>query len=233
MKVPASPSVITAQISPGILLDARRALIHPAEGWMAVTDLHYGYEIHRSRQGALLPDWGMNQCRTTLLALIHDHQPRRLILVGDIMDGSGSVAQTGAFLDELRNHVADLILIEGNHDRTALKKGWPFLRYHREGSFVFHHGHLDIALPSISQPALRDEVEETYITGHEHPAVTLRDGAGLKLKLPAFIQQRTSHDRQNWVLPAFSPWAAGGAHTSPNHPQTTWVCSPGRVWKLR
>jgi hypothetical protein len=33
------------------------------------------------------------------------------------------------------------------------------------------------------------------------------------------------------VLPAFSPWAAGGAYSS-SSARRTWLCTPGRVWPL-
>jgi uncharacterized protein len=228
----ATPPAITAEIAPGILLDSRRALVHQNLGWMAVADLHYGYEVHRSRQGALLPNWGMGQCRATLLALIHDHRPERLIIVGDIMDGSGSVAQTGAFLDNLRTYVPDLILIEGNHDRSGLKKGWNLQKAHREQDILFHHGHHGIAPPSLADDLFATHPQVTLVTGHEHPAVSLRDGAGFKLKLPAFVQQRIRPEMQHWILPAFSPWASGGEYTSEHEPLATWACAPARVWRL-
>lgn len=225
-----TPPAIAAEVAPGILLDSRRALVHRSQGWMALADLHYGYEINRSQQGALLPTWGMEKCRSTTLNLIQDYRPQRLILVGDIMDGGGSVAQTGAFIDYLRTLVHELILIEGNHDRSGLKTGWHLKRSHREAEFIFHHGHLGIAPPSILEapdPAI------TLITGHEHPAVSLRDRAGMRLKLPAFIQQRLQHGTQHWILPAFSPWASGGEYTSPYEPLGTWVCAHAHVWKVR
>jgi metallophosphoesterase superfamily enzyme len=51
----------------------------------------------------------------------------------------------------------------------------------------------------------------------------VRDGAGLRLKLPAFVQ----NDRC-WIMPAFSPWAAGTVW--PQEEQTRiWLCSPTRI----
>jgi len=34
---------------------------------------------------------------------------------------------------------------------------------------------------------------------------------------------------ERWLLPAFSPWAAGGAYKSTAIIQQ-WICAPGRVW---
>jgi hypothetical protein len=66
-------------VGDGVILDARHALVHPGAGWMAVADVHFGYEARRRRAGALLPDWGMPQCERVLHELVQDHQPARLI----------------------------------------------------------------------------------------------------------------------------------------------------------
>jgi metallophosphoesterase superfamily enzyme len=57
--------------------------------------------------------------------------------------------------------------------------------------FDFHHGHC--------AAGTSDRIQ---IIGHHHPAGTVRDGAGLRLKFPAFVQQGNC-----WIMPAFSPWA--------------------------
>lgn len=214
-------------MAPGVRLDSRRALFHETQGWLAVADLHYGYEVHRRRQGALLPDWGMPQCEEVLRGLLEDHQPRCLILVGDVMDGAGSAPQTAELLDRLEALVPEIVCIEGNHDRPALRKQRPFVKQHLEEGFVFHHGHQ-------TQPGAMDAGEErcVHITGHEHPAWTLRDGAGLRLKLPALVRQQVGPGLEHWILPAFSPWAAGGEYSSPLPRLATWVCAPGRVWQV-
>lgn len=208
-----------ADVGQGVLLDARGALIHPEQGWMAVADVHFGYEARRQRAGALLPDWGMPQCEASLHTLLLDHEPRRLILVGDIMDGGGSVDETLALLNRLRARV-EVVCVEGNHDRAGLRRGVEMTRSHQEAGFLFEHGHLPLS-----------DHEGVVITGHEHPAINLRDGAGLRLRLPVLVQEQTAPATQRWILPAFSPWAAGGEYRSEHARLKTWVCAPGRVWR--
>lgn len=222
MKRPVSSKTpACAEIAPGVVLDSRRALVHRTQGWMAVADLHYGYERHRRRQGALLPDWGMAATAETLHALVADHAPQRLILAGDIMDGAGSAEETAVFLEELRSRVV-VVCLRGNHDRPALSRRLTMERTHSEEGFLFHHGHETVE----AEPSL------IHITGHEHPAVKLSDGAGLRLKLPALVCEGLPCGGQRWVLPAFSPWAAGGELDSAHERLATWVCAPGRVWRL-
>lgn len=221
----------TAKVAPSVWLDSRLALVHETAGWMAVSDLHYGYELNRNRRsGALLPNWGMAQVEQRLTALLEHHRPRRLILVGDIMDGGGSVKETLDFLGRLSGRVTEVVCVAGNHDRPTLKRALEFLPSHREGEFFFHHGH-----------RLKSVLEQTagwqgcvHVTGHEHPAFSLSDGAGLRLKLPALVRERLDAELspERWILPAFSPWAGGGDYTSPHLRLATWVCGGGRVWEV-
>jgi len=222
---PPSPRPGFTPVANGIWLDHRHALVNPALGWIAIADLHYGYELRRRREGHLTPDWGRATLEARLTSLLHDHQPATLILVGDIMDGAASVSETLDFLDRLRLSVDRLIPIAGNHDRTTLRRDSAFVSQHHADGFFFHHGHepLPAGLPSGT----------TVITGHHHPAVALRDGAGLRLKLPALIREHLpSPNLEQWILPAFSPWAAGGEYQSPHPRLATWLCSPNRVWPL-
>lgn len=216
-------SSVAIPVAGGVLLDSRRALVNAEQGWMAVADLHYGYELRRRRAGALLPEWGMLQCEETLVALLKEHRPRRLILVGDVMDGAGSLEETLGLLERL-SQVTELVCIEGNHDTPGLKKGASMVAGWRENGFVFEHGH---------RPLSPNPPPGVTITGHEHPALRLDDGAGLRLKLPALVMEQTAEGCRRWILPAFSPWAAGGEFkpAAAGAVLTTWACAPGRVWK--
>ncbi len=211
-------------LSHGAWLDHRLALVHPEQGWLAVADLHLGYARRRRQGGFLIPDWGGEEIEDRLSALLLSHQPRRLILVGDIVDGAGSVDEGLKVLERLRARVPELLLLAGNHDRPALRRAARFLASHEETGFIFHHGHLNPACPAGS----------IEITGHHHPAVLLRDGAGLRLKLPALIRERDpgGSAAERWILPALSPWAAGGEYHSPYERLATWACAPGRVWPM-
>ena len=216
----------TANVTSDVLLDSRRALVHSTQRWMAVADIHFGYEVRRQKQGALLPDFGMSHIEETLAALVAEHLPRRLILVGDIMDGGASVEETARLLENLQPHVSEIICVLGNHDRPALRRRWPFVEVHREEGFVFSHGHHFSAVEKVCTQA-----DLVHITGHEHPAITLNDGAGLRLRLPALVKEKLAAPRERWILPAFSPWAAGGGYHCKGGPVEHWICAPGRIWR--
>ena len=194
------------------MLDARLALYHRRECWLAVADVHFGYELSQRAAGALFPLWGMDSIESRLGALLADFCPERLIIVGDFVHDRAAREPALALLGRLRTQ-AEVVLLAGNHDRYAFGPAEARPWYITD-KFCFHHG--DGTAPA--EGAGRWE-----IIGHHHPAGTLRDGAGLALKLPAFVQTES-----RWVLPAFSPWAAGGGGGF-GRGTRRWLCGPKRI----
>jgi metallophosphoesterase superfamily enzyme len=211
-------SASRVQIEPECILDARLALYHRAEKWLAVADVHFGYELSQRATGALFPLWGMAEIEERLFGLLTDYRPERLIIVGDFVHDGAARLHALDLLGRLAGGLharpgCEVVLIGGNHDRRAFAAD-EFCVCHATERFYFHHG---------DGPGPADLGNRIAIIGHHHPAGVLRDGAGLALKLPAFVQ-----DGRQWILPAFSPWAAGGC--GPFAPGARfWLCSPGRI----
>ena len=194
------------------LLDARLAIFHRVERWLAVADVHLGYELSQRAAGALFPIWGTDSVEARLLALLEDYRPAQLVIVGDFVHDRVGRPAALRLLTKLREH-SEVVLVAGNHDRRAFTADEMCVSWTTE-RFCFHHG--DGTPPA--EAAGRREV-----IGHHHPAGTLQDGAGLALKLPAFVEVG-----ERWVLPAFSPWAAGGGGRFGTDARR-WLCSPKRV----
>ena len=210
-----------AAVAPGVFLDPRLAVFHEGESWLAVADLHYGFEVSLRAAGALVPAYGMDDIEGRLRGLLADYAPTRLLLLGDLIHSGAARQEADALLHRLRETAGptgcEVIPLLGNHDRRAFA-GAGLGEYFATDGFFFHHG---------DQPAPAELVGERIIVeGHHHPAATLRDGAGLALKLPAFI---VSADGRRWTLPAFSPWAAGGGGSRFRAGARRWVCAPQRV----
>ena len=74
-----------ALIAESVLLDSRLALFHEQERWLAVADLHFGYELSQRVAGRLVPFWGMESIETRLRQLVCDYNPATLILLGDLV----------------------------------------------------------------------------------------------------------------------------------------------------
>ena len=202
-----------ALVADDTLLDGRLALFHRVERWLAVADLHFGYELSQRAAGWLVPMWGMASISERLAQLVEEYQPRQLIILGDLVHDRTAALEAAELLRGLRD-VCEPIVVAGNHDRqlrgeVEMVESWETERFH------FHHGHC---------PA--EPLDRIQIIGHHHPAGTISDGAGLRLKCPAFIQQSSC-----WIMPAFSPWASGTKWTD-DEPGRIWLCTADRVLQL-
>ncbi|MFL6530574.1 MAG: metallophosphoesterase [Chthoniobacterales bacterium] len=213
MRSPTALPHYKAVVAPDVLLDGRLALFHQTQRWLAVADLHFGYELSQRAAGRLLPMWGMSTIEERLRALIADYEPRHVVIVGDVVHDRTATDEARELIARL-GALCELIVLAGNHDRRSaallgLQDSW------RSDGFYFHHGHCESEADGAIQ-----------IIGHHHPTGTVHDGAGLRLKLPAFVQQGTC-----WILPAFSPWAAGAAWQADTGSRL-WLCTPQRILRL-
>jgi uncharacterized protein len=202
-----------ARVAEDVLLDGRLALFHQEQRWLAVADLHFGYELSQRAAGRLMPMWGMTSVEDRLKELLADYQPRQLIIVGDVVHDRSAAGEAAGLIGRLAE-ICGPIVLAGNHDRqlgasVALRDSW------RTDGFYFHHGH-----------CAAEVWDAVQIIGHHHPAGSITDGAGLRLKLPAFVQQANC-----WILPAFSPWAAGASWEA-DAESRMWLCTPKRILRI-
>jgi DNA ligase-associated metallophosphoesterase len=200
-------------IGANVVLDGRLSLFHKRQRWLAVADLHFGYEVSQRTAGNLFPLWGMQTTEDRLKNLLQHYKPKHLVLLGDLVHDNAGRRELSSLVKRL-GQACNVVLIAGNHDRS-LAKHVELVDSWRSDGYDFHHGH---CLPERS--------DCVQIIGHYHPAGTVRDGAGLRLKLPAFVQQDKC-----WILPAFSPWAAGTEWTQTSSARV-WLCSPERILRL-
>ena len=201
-----------ALIADDIVLDGRLALFHQRERWLAVADLHFGYELSQRAAGRLVPLWGMETISHRLLQLVEEYQPRQLIVLGDLVHDKTAALEASKLLERLAKFCGTMV-IAGNHDRQ-LRSKFEMVDSWETDHFHFHHGH-----------CATDCADRIQIIGHHHPAATITDGAGLRLKCPAFVQQSRC-----WIMPAFSPWA-GGTNWRWND-ESVWLCTPTRVLRM-
>lgn len=220
---PLAKGAATAGISEGLILDGRLALVDAAARWLAVADLHFGYEANRRREGALWPLWGMESVAARLESLVHDWRPETLILVGDVVDGSAAPDEAIQWLAAVHTLAPSLILVEGNHDRGPVRREFDWVDSWQSGNLFFEHGHLNRSAPEGL----------TRIRGHLHPSVNFHDGTGTRLRLPSLVLEESPGGDREIILPAFSPWAGGTRHVAAGPASVRqWACSPKRVFEV-
>jgi uncharacterized protein len=202
-----------ALVADDILLDGRLALFHKTERWLAVADLHFGYELSQRAAGALVPLWGMATISQRLNELVSEYEPQRLIVLGDLVHDKTAAREAAELLRGFAKS-CEVVVVAGNHDRQ-LRGHVEMVDSLETERFHFHHGHCAAEVANRIQ-----------IIGHHHPAAVITDGAGLRLKCPAFVQQSYC-----WIMPAFSPWAAG-TRWEPDDSSRIWLCTADRVFAL-
>jgi len=207
-----------ALIAESVLLDSRLALFHERENWLAVADLHFGYELSQRVVGRLVPLWGMESIETRLCQLLRDYDPTTLILLGDLVHDKTAADEFFSLVTRLRGQ-CEVVLLAGNHDAQIKRQTSKLKHFNIDlrdsfttDRFEFHHGDCE-----------RNQNDRIQIVGHFHPAATLHDGAGLRLRFPALVQESGC-----WILPAFSPWAAGTEWIE-REQSHIWLCTPQRI----
>jgi metallophosphoesterase superfamily enzyme len=204
----ASPTPRT-QIRPELWLDARLALWAAGLRLLVIADLHWGYAASHRAEGNLLPLWGDEEIARRLDSLVQDYQPREMLWLGDSVH---TPAGRGAAEAYLARSAVPVTVVAGNHDPAWQR---TMTAAERRGELFLHHGDTDQAAPA-------DALE---VVGHHHPAVSWRDGAGGRLKLPALVASA-----RRLILPAFSPWAAGAPWNSRLTPDDRlWAVAPRRI----
>jgi len=204
------------EAQPGVWVDARRALFIESLGALVVADIHWGYAQSHRAVGNLLPIWGDSQIESSLRELLVEYQPREMIWLGDSVHTADGRHAAEQFLDQ---HLGStrITVLAGNHDRRWAR---PQIKSLTRERYFFHHGDkTEIPVPAGS----------VEIIGHHHPAAGIWDRAGLRMKLPALV---TSEKR--FILPAFSPWAAGVDWTPRLLPEEKlWLLAPSRIFAVR
>src|SRR5438046_10743101 len=144
-----------ALIAKSVLLDSRLALFHEEERWLAIADLHFGFELSQRVAGRLVPFWGMESIETRLRQLLCDYHPATLILLGDLVHDKAAADEFFSLVTRLREQ-CNLILIAGNLDaqikHTDLRDSFA------TDPFEFHHGEWE-----------REQKGRIQIIGQFHP----------------------------------------------------------------
>ena len=147
-------------IASNVLLDGRLALFHETEKWLAVADLHFGYELSQRAAGRLVPLWGMTSIEARLAELLDEYQPRQLIILGDLVH------------DAALRHGGERVARPAAPALRSDRPGWEsrspcradvidFVPRWETPDFLFQHGHC--------APEATDRIR---IIGHHHPAAT-------------------------------------------------------------
>ncbi len=156
---------------------------------LIIADLHLGYEEALNKQGILVPRIMFKEMKGEIKKLLK-LKPRLIIINGDLKHEFGHISrqewrETLEILDLLEKKGKEkekgkrkVILIKGNHDTLlkpiALKKKTVIKDFYCFDDICVLHGHKIFLDKKIYDAKI-------FIIGHEHPAVSIREGVKQEL----------------------------------------------------
>ena len=155
---------------------------------LILADTHIGYEEALNKQGVLIPRFQFNEIIQRLEGIIGTKKFKKIIINGDIKHEFGTISEqewrhTLRLLDFLKKHCDEIVLIKGNHDKIlgpiAKKRNVKVKDHEIIGDILVMHG-------DKLDDKLIKKVKKIII-GHEHPAVSLRDGPRIE-KFKCFLK---------------------------------------------
>ena len=147
---------------------------------LIISDVHIGYEEALNKQGVLVPRLQFGEMVQKIEKILSSvGKLEKIIVNGDLKHEFGTISEQEwrnvlKFLDLLAKHCNEVILIKGNHDMIlgpiARKRNVKIVDYYLIDNVLIIHGDKIPGKDVLKQAS-------AIIIGHEHPAVSLRDGA--------------------------------------------------------
>lgn len=148
---------------------------------LVIADLHIGYEEYLNEKGILVPRSQFNELKKEIEVLLKKLKPKLIIINGDLKHEFGRISaqewkETLLVLDLLLKK-SKVILIKGNHDAIlgpiASKKNIEIADYYLTDKICITHGNKILNIKA--------NAAKLFIIAHEHPAVSLKEGAKKEL----------------------------------------------------
>ncbi|MBP2297877.1 ligase-associated DNA damage response endonuclease PdeM [Azospirillum picis] len=176
-----------------LLADPTGALLWPAQGVLAVADLHLEKGSAFAARGRMLPPYDTRATLERLAGLVARERPACVLCLGDSFhDRRASERMDPADVDRLRTltATADWVWITGNHDPEPPQGfGGRVVADLTIGPLTFRHE---------ARPGAVGE-----LSGHLHPAAAVALG-GRRVRERCF-----AHDGAKLILPAFGSFTGG------------------------
>jgi len=199
------------EISPGIEIVDLALYLHEHKA-LVISDLQLGYEEALNKRGILVPRFQYKDVVKRLEKIFailkgKGYAMDVFVINGDVKHEFGRISDQEwreilKLLDFAGRFFKKIIIVKGNHDMylapIARKRDLILVDQLMLGDVLLIHGH---EIPKINKKVKR------IIIGHEHPAVTLREGHN-KEQFKCFLKGKFKQ-RELVVLPSFNPILPG------------------------
>ncbi len=175
---------------------------------LIISDIHVGQEESMHNSGILIPQNQFKQVMNSIENTVNTTKPKTIIINGDLKHEFGKITrkdwnQITELLSFLKKK-SEVIIIKGNHDKVLeplAKNSGIIIRD------FFVHKNTYICHGDIIPKNNEFKKAKNIIIGHEHPAITLKDGARIE-KYKCFLKGKYN-EKILIVTPSFNPITEG------------------------
>lgn len=176
---------------------------------LVIADIHIGYEEALNKQGVLVPRQqfeDMAKRMEKIFRRLKGKRIERIVVNGDLKHEFGTISEqewrnTLKFIDLLAKRCNEVVLVKGNHDTIlgpiARKRHAKVVNNIGIGKVLVCHGNKMCNIKNY----------DTIIIGHEHPAVTLKEGPRIE-QYKCFLRGKYK-GRNLIVQPSFNSLVEG------------------------
>lgn len=169
-------------------------LIEEDERVLMVSDLHLGVEYELAKMGINIP-YQTDRILGELLAIVREHKPDRLILLGDIKHGVPITSfqerrEIPLFFSTLLEEVEIIDVARGNHDGNLQKLVPERVTIHPSRGFMLGGSFRIYAMHGHAWPYPRMMSADLFVMGHNHPTVLLNTPLGIRVSKRIWIKGR-------------------------------------------
>lgn len=176
-----------------VLLSPHRALYFVALKTLIISDLHLGKINHFRKAGINVPSAANHSNTETLIELLMDFKPERVIFIGDLFHSAYN-SEWEVLGQVIHNFPScSFELVPGNHDIMGMGQ-------YQKHNILWHEPEYSLThrITLVHEPTPSPKKSMYYISGHIHPAITIFGKGRQSLTLPCFW-----FGKQQGLLPAF------------------------------
>lgn len=176
------------------IIHHHRVLFWQEEKALILSDLHIGKTNHFRKSGIVVPTNIIKEDMQRLVDCIQFFKPHKIIIVGDLFHSIEN--KEHEWLAKWRNDFTSVafILVKGNHD--IIDESW-----YTQNNIIVAKNYLqinNIVFVHHIEDYQNQQEDEYIISGHIHPAVTIKGMGKQSLRFPCFY-----FTEKYAVLPAF------------------------------
>ncbi|MBI2656164.1 metallophosphoesterase [Candidatus Woesearchaeota archaeon] len=202
---------------------------------LVIADVHIGYEEALNKQGVLVPRLQFEEMvkrMENIFSILRDKRIEKIIVNGDLKHEFGTISEqewrnTLKFLDLLAKHCNEIVLIKGNHDTIlgpiAKKRNVKVVENYIVEPIMDKHNNEKTSILKKTKKQSKNKIlivhgnripnkeplkeASTIIIGHEHPAVSLKEGPRVE-QYKCFLKGKYK-GKNLIVLPSFNSIVEG------------------------